>query len=367
MPDILDNEMASAIYVGKATQAFCNKIGAGLTAFINGASKAFNVGSVLQGITSTATTAIKGIKAILSGNWGAILSYIEKNPFKAIATAAAVIGGALIAVGVGIVIVQGTVALGALVGGAIGLSGFVGTLSGIGILAGLLTGLNHLLDNPIGGCISWMANGALFLYNYDFNISQSEMNNQVQQAIIQIAGSAGGVAGFLLADLACGALPGGLLLKLNVTTAHRLWEIIGEPDKQALVASLTGLLATVGNLVNTLLFNHVFNNLRKVVQTFASNPYGAQILNAINPGFADVVKTLGKETPVLDAKGQPVKDANGQPTFKKVNNEPFILSQKVQNRIQEIKNPVEKAFVQAAYQNAFQSCTQQLLCLSFVV
>lgn len=389
MAHIESNKTSSAIFGGFADMGWVRETCAHVIDWFKQCAN-FDWGDVVSGaasfLTDTGVAAIKGIKAVVKGDWGKIFNYFKKNPGRALGQTAAIAGVALAGVAIGVVVFSGVTALGALIGAPIaaglttlgvsgGIAGFVGSLSGIGILGGILGGLNYLFHNPVGACLQWVVSGALYLYDFDFNLSDEELDKQAEAAKTQIFGSAGTVAGYALADVVCGYLPSVALVKLNLTTAHRCWEVIGEMDKQELLAGITSLLGSITNYANSLVFNAVFKNARKAAQAWAQDPNARKLLDAVHPGFSKTFQELGKvqetKNTVADLTGFGVTSSGKavslvQPEVK-VRKEPWTLRTHVEERIQKIQDPNKKAFVSNLYNAALNSCTNQLLCLSFSV
>lgn len=382
MAHIESNKTSSAIFGGFADLSW---IGDKCAHCLDWLKQGINLGDVASGaaafFTDLGVAAIKGAKAVLKGDFGKIFNYFKKNPIRAIGQTAGIAGVALAGVAIGAVVFTGIGAVGALVGAPItaglaslgvsgGIAGFVGSLSGIGILGGILGGLNYLVGNPVGACIQWIVSGALFIYDFDFNLSDEELDKQAETAKAQIFGAAGTATGYALADIVCGYLPSLGLVKLNLTTAHKCWEIIGEMDKQELLSGITSLLGAVTNYANSLAFNAVFKNARKTAQAWAQDSNVKKLLDAIHPGFSKTFQKLGKaeetKNTVAGLTGFGGKINLVQEEVK-IRKEPWTIRTHVEERIQKIKDPNKKAFVSGLYNAAFNSCTNQLLCLSFVV
>lgn len=341
----------------------------------------FNIGGggeIFSALADMGSLAIKGVKSVIKGDFGRIWNFFKKDPVSAIATTVVVGGAAVVAVGLGCLVVSGGLAIGGMIGGALGLSGFVATLAGSGILAGVLGGLNYLLGNPIAACINWVVSGALAIYDFDFNVSDEDLDKQLEQSLTNIYGAAGTFAGYALADLVCGFLPAVGLVKLNLTTVKHAWEVLGEMDKQELLSGLAGFFQAVTNYANQVVFNYVFKNSRKALQAWAQDPNARKLLEAVHPGFSKTFQELGKTESHIHQDVTIESTHPGQTYLNsvsasvgfeqvKIRKEPFILREKVEHRIEQIKDPHKKAFVSNMYNAAFTSCTNQLICLSFVV
>lgn len=335
MPNILDDEISSAAYVGLAKPNWIQSVSAQAAKWVKAGlanvPKLFD--QLVSGITSTAKNLAKSASNLIGffGQW------FKDDPVAATA-------GVAVGVGIGVILVEGTIALGSLVGGIGGLGGLVRLALTSGALGGVGAAINHVLGNPIGAVIQWLVQGVIYLYNFDWQISDADLDKQVEAALTPIYASAGIVLGHGVAAVVCGAVPGAGLVAMNLSTVHKIWETLKENTRNEIVSSIAGLVNTLANYANAKIFAEIFKTARKWIKMAEQDPFIKVGLQAINPNLPALIEHWGD-------KG----------------NKPFRISTFIEEKIESIKDKNLKAFAQSGYQAFFNSCLDKLICLSFVV
>lgn len=171
-----------------------------------------------------------------------------------------------------------------------------------------------------------------FIVNFNFNITDTEIQAQIDNSLVTIAGLLGQAAGKTLGYLVCGALPTLGILVIS----PEVFEAIAPKVTEELLSQLASEYATVIYQSSRLLLNAGFLWL-----------YGS-IRRAFRGSDEDLKSRL-------KASG-----ANEEQIKKELENrnKPFVLSQKIQENIDSIQGKKTKAFVDQAYQEFGMACTE---------
>lgn len=328
MPHIKQTEISSGFFAGIADPTWLASVSQKALQWVASglADTGKLFGQMVDGVGATAKNVVN-----FFGAW------FKDDPLAATA-------GVVAGVGVGVLLVQGAIALGSVVGGIGGLGGLFRLASAAGILGGVGAAINQVLGNPIGALIGFLVQDVLFLYNFNWQITDEDIDKDVDSKLAAIYSSGGRFLGDAAASLVCGAIPGVALVKMNLSTIHKLWEVIGEQSKNELVNSIGGLVNSIGSFISAKAFAEIFKNGRKWIKMLDKDPTIRGLLSAVNPSLPALIDHWGE-------KG----------------NKPFVLSQKVEEKIESIGDKNMKAFAQSFYNAAFNSCLEKLLCLSFIV
>ncbi|MBE9119074.1 hypothetical protein IQ249_24770 [Lusitaniella coriacea LEGE 07157] len=78
------------------------------------------------------------------------------------------------------------------------------------------------------GLVGWLSNAASFIWNFNWNVSEEQIEIETQYLLLQLAGQAGGLAGQALGWLFCGALPGMTIITFNQALGLKILKDVGE-------------------------------------------------------------------------------------------------------------------------------------------
>ncbi|OYE06176.1 hypothetical protein [Nostoc sp. 'Peltigera membranacea cyanobiont' 232] len=171
-----------------------------------------------------------------------------------------------------------------------------------------------------------------FIVNFNFNITDTEIQAQIDNSFLTIAGLLGQAAGKTLGYLACGALPTLGILVIS----PEVFEAIAPKITEELLEQLATEYSTIIYQSSRLLLNAGFLWL-----------YGS-IRRAFR-GSDDDLKNRLKAAGANEDKIKKELEARSKP---------FILSQKIQENIDSIQGKKTKAFVDQAYQEFGMACTE---------
>lgn len=122
----------------------------------------------------------------------------------------------------------------------------------------------------LGGFLEWSLSslwGAVVsatqtLWNFNWNITDAELQNQIDSANVALANTLGESLGTVSGQLVCGALPGSLLLKFNQSLGLYALKNVGEEILDELSANLATLVTLTGQQLGRVTFSFLFRKIR---------------------------------------------------------------------------------------------------------
>ena len=171
-----------------------------------------------------------------------------------------------------------------------------------------------------------------FILNFNFNITDTEVQTSIDSAFVTIAGLVGQAAGKTLGYLACGALPTLGILVLSPVT----FDAIAPQVTEELIEKLAQEYSMIVNQSARLFLNAGFLWLY------------ASVRRAFRGSDNDLKQRL-------KAAGANEEKINKE---LETRHKPFIISQKIQEGIDSIQGKKTHAFVDQAYQEFGMACTE---------
>lgn len=170
------------------------------------------------------------------------------------------------------------------------------------------------------------------IYNFDFAITDTEIEEKVKSAFDAYYERVGEVAGKLTGYLVCGALPGSLAFCFNKTMGAAIFENLKNESKDEIVSDIAAISRSVLQMFAQLLLLKGFKSARKWIK---------------RPG-----------TPLHDL----IKKKMGAKNFEKWGKEkfdkPFTIANKVEERVELIKDPNLKNFTQGFLEGLSEGCIE---------
>ena len=244
--------------------------------------------------------------------------------------------GAGVVVGIGVVVFTGGAALGALAGG----------LTGLGLLKGLALGaagaaINNLLQNPVGKCLRWLVTKAQFIYSYNWNTTDEDIEKAIEASIESLYGLAGQALGTAMGSTICGVLPGVAAIRMNLGNTAMMWQILDDDIKQEILQGFNALFQSSKRIQQDNFFRHQYMNARRWIK---GNEELKSFISQYIPNAREIINAWGEK----DSK-------------------PFSFAKVVEERIEKIQDKRTKKFVEGFVENAMESCTETLISISFAL
>lgn len=238
-----------------------------------------------------------------------VVTWIKKNPLKAL--------------GIAVGIVAGAVAiwfLGPLIAGAVGAFLSAGLLTQIGILL-TLTALFTFVITTIQ-----------VLYNFNWLQSDEDIEKEIKAAYDSLYGLTGELLGTALGYLVCGALPGVTAFAFNKGVAAAIFEELGEEARSELLDQLSVLANATFRAFVTAQMKKQFKSARRYLKKKPNHPLSKILREKMGEkGF----KEWG--------------DKSGQS---------FTLANHVESKVENIKDPRLRNFTEEFLSGLSEGCTR---------
>lgn len=320
---IASNELSSALYGGFGAIDFFKGVGSVVGNWIK--SGIASVGRLIDFVKKLASD---------PANFKDLTFDLFADFFETDLTTLLLGAGAVI--GVGVVVFSGGLALGALAGG----------ITGLGLLKGIALGaagaaINNILQNPVGKCIRWLVAKAQFIYSYNWNTTDEDIEKAIDASIESLYGLAGQALGTAMGSTICGALPGAAAIRMNLGNTAMMWQILSDDIKQEVLQGFNVLFQSSKRIQQDNFFRHQYMNVRRWIK-------GNDELKAF------ISQYIPNASEIIDAWGE--KDSK-----------PFSFAKSVEERIEKIEDKKKKKFVEGFVERAMESCTETLIAISFAL
>lgn len=170
-----------------------------------------------------------------------------------------------------------------------------------------------------------------FLLTFNWNISDPELDAQSKRYEQAIYTQLGGTVGSALGYLVCGITPGIALLTVNEALGALVLKNVGEEFLDELSGNLAALAQTTFRAMAQKTFAYAFKNTRRWLKK--PNNVIAQLM--FGDRYADVMNSWGKP-----------------------GTKPFILSEKIEDRVEAIPNENLRFFVEEALEEFVDACIE---------
>lgn len=226
-----------------------------------------------------------------------VVTWIKKNPLKALGIAVGVVVG-----------IAAIWFLAPLVAAGVGAFLSAGLLVQIGILL------------TISALFTFVITVATVLWNFNWEISDSEIEKEIKSAQEGLYGMAGELVGQSLGFVVGGALPGAFTFLLNKHMAAAIFENLKEEAAEELGAQLSALMRATFRSFATAVIKRQFKSARKYLKKNPNHP-----LSKI------------------------IREKMGEKRFKEwgeKDGQSFTISSKVEERVEKIKDPRLRNFTE---------------------
>jgi len=253
------------------------------------------------------------------GNW------ILSNPLKALA------------IGAGVVVVGGVVTAGVMAGGALLSGGIAGLLGLSGLWATVVNGVGAIFTAAmIPSLCQWIVQGVQELWTFNWNITDEELDKEVQNAFDSIYGILGDMAGSIVGQ-ACGIIPGVVSVWVNPRLMNQIKTHLGEHAYDKVIGELYAIFGWAKQVVQKWLFAKAYGMGRKIIKKIVRNSSAIQEL-------------LGEE------RTKAITETWGSKGAK-----PWTFAQQYEEWVDSIEDRRVKAFVESFVERTMESCGESLM------
>lgn len=328
---IADNKTSSAIYAGYADAAYKRSF-----------TEPFkNVVTSVKKLTTKLIDKTKEFVGQVKKGLKFFADWWKDDPIGATAGALAV------GLSVGVVVVVGGQLAGAITGG-------IAALRTLRLVSLIKAGLKIAFASvAVGALIRWMIRGVQYLWNFNWNISDTDIRKQQEGAINQLYGLAGNVVGTSLATVLCGVAPIEIskrtgLVRVNPMTLALMRELTefnphsddyGEIYEEMMEA-MKALVNAGSRAASQVIFLESYKNIRKWIK----NGYKIFGLSVIFPQFQKTLDAWGKE-----------------------GSQAWSFASATENWIESISDQRIQNFTEEAIESFMDTCTENAMVISYTL
>jgi hypothetical protein len=188
------------------------------------------------------------------------------------------------------------------------------------------------------GILSWFRAAAGFIFNFNWNITDQQIDQQLRQMQLALVGQMGETAGNFIGFLVCGAIPGLILMKFNKPLAAYVLKEVGEEAFDELMGNFRVILQQSARTAAAFVFYGAFKSSRKMIKNFFNNPNSAQSRAARSLFGNNFNKII---------------EAWGSPTAK-----PWSFRIAIEEAIESIQDDFVREFVENFYEGFLEGCDE---------
>ena len=216
----------------------------------------------------------------------------------------------------------------------------VGGLSLLAKIKLAITAVAGLIS--VGAVLRHIVRGSQFIWNFNFNMSDTQIRHQQESALQALYSQAGDVIGYAIGVLVCGGASSAIagLVRFNPRAAATLIRVvaINEDIKDELITRMSALINGTVRATSQIAFLEIFKNARKWIKAFAQRPAVAALLP---DSWEKIIKAWGAE-----------------------GGEAWTIAEAIESAIENISDARIRAFIEAAYESFTDACTETTLTLS---
>jgi hypothetical protein len=175
--------------------------------------------------------------------------------------------------------------------------------------------------------------GTTFILNFNWNITDAQLDEQVKQGNIALAASAGGALGNAVGFLVCGGIPAASIAVFNLPLAVHVLEDVSEEAAEEIAGNIAALVMLTSQQLLRYTFSNIYKNFRSVLRPAAL-------------GIAQILVSVG----ILNQDS--VDKAN------KKRNEPWSFASALEDTIEDIKDPIHQAAVESFWEELGEGCIE---------
>lgn len=204
---------------------------------------------------------------------------------------------------------------------------------GASLMSFAFAAIAHLLKFDFQKLWGQIVSGALFIWNFNWNITDAQIDDQIKQAEIALAAQQGTLRGQALGRVICGIVPAIGVAVFNQPLALYMMRELGEDSADEIASNLATLVSLQFQQTSRVAFFTLFKNHRTLFRGAAK-------------GFADAMVRLGQFNQADVDK------------MNKKRNQPWSFSNAKDEQIEGIKNPVDRAYWESLWDEFQDSCIE---------
>ena len=193
----------------------------------------------------------------------------------------------------------------------------------------LISGIVSLVSFSFTKLWSWIVSGVQFIYNFDWNISDTAIDKQIEGLWNSFGGILGGAVGRTIGWIGCGLVPAATVFTFNQSLGAYLLKEVGEQAIDEILDAAADVINAGFRLGAQATFLWLYKDVRRALKD-PNNPFG----NALRG-------VLGTET--IDNWGQ---------------GESWSMAKAVEEKIESIPNTFWRNFAEEAFEEGSEACIE---------
>jgi hypothetical protein len=154
----------------------------------------------------------------------------------------------------------------------------------------LLQNAGRLINFSLSTLWGWITSTAQFVWNFDWNMSDKSIDQQIKAKWDNLGSMLGGTVGNLVGYLGCGLLPGAVIFSFNEPLGAYVMANVAEEMAEEFIANVASLVRYTFISGYQALIMWQFRNVRKFIKSnvnFFQSIFGDKAANAINAWGAE--------------------------------------------------------------------------------
>ncbi|MEG4323675.1 MULTISPECIES: hypothetical protein, partial [unclassified Microcoleus] len=193
----------------------------------------------------------------------------------------------------------------------------------------LISGAISLISFSFTKLWSWIVSGVQFIYNFNWNISDTAIDKQIEGLGNSFGGILGGAVGRTIGWIGCGLVPAATVFSFNQSLGTYLLKEVGEQAIDEMLDAASDVINAGFRLGAQATFLWLYRDIRRALKD-PGNPFG----NAIRGVFGD--KTIDNW-----GKG-----------------ESWSMAKAVEEKIESIPNTFWRNFAEEAFEEGSEACIE---------
>jgi hypothetical protein len=140
----------------------------------------------------------------------------------------------------------------------------------------LISGIVSLISFSFTKLWSWIVSGVQFIYNFDWNISDTAIDKQIEGLWNSFGGILGGAVGRTIGWIGCGLVPAATVFTFNQSMGAYLLKEVGERAIDEMLESASEVINAGFRLGAQATFLWLYKDVRRALKD-PTNPFGAAL------------------------------------------------------------------------------------------
>lgn len=159
-----------------------------------------------------------------------------------------------------------------------GNGGFIETIVNGALRFGnfLISGIVSLISFSFTKLWSWIVSGVQFIYNFDWNISDTAIDKQIEGLWNSFGGILGGAVGRTIGWIGCGLVPAATVFSFNQSMGAYLLKEVGEQAIDEMLDAASEVINAGFRMGAQATFLWLYKDVRRALKD-PSNPFGAAL------------------------------------------------------------------------------------------